>query len=353
MNKVGLAFICGNETKQIEEMLDSVECVKFDSISATITRNSPETEKILKKRKVKISKVPVWKEDYSNWDFAKARQLSYDNCEADWIIYLDTDDVLQGAEKLRELVEKCKDYDAIMLPYDYEPNNIYSKERIIKKGKYYWRGLVHECQVPKSETKWITSNEVIVKHNIISNDRFERNLRIIEREYSSAKTPRTVFYCAKDSMFLGRNEKAICYTKEFLEMDDCREQKHNACMMVVRMMIDRADYDGALEWCGKAITFAPEYCEPYYKAALAKLKKGLSVDCLMLLAEGNKKRQEPPFGTPYNKMEFTMLPKEIYLQALTMATPIELKSVAYDLINSIEFSRIRLQEINNEIARRS
>jgi len=361
--KLGLAFICGNETTQIEEMLDSVECVKFDSISAVLTRDSIPTEEILKERGCKTTKLEEpWKEGYSNWDFAKARQISYDNCDADWIIYLDTDDVLWNAEGLRKLVEECENYDSIVLPYDYEPNNIYSKERVVKKGKYKWRGLVHECLIPISEVKPFVSDSVVVVHKSVLNNRFERNLFLIEKEYKTKnKTPRTVYYCGKDSFFLGKTEKAKKYFKEFLETKGEKTEKHSACMYLVGLA--GSDLAEAEKWCKEAIKLLPEFAEPYLKLAWISFNRGNYRKCIDYTNFAfSEKILAPPFGTPHNKLVFSVYPKQLLDIAIAKEAERmdiskmslnELKVLAYDQISLLEQAQVNLKAINEAIAKKN
>jgi glycosyltransferase involved in cell wall biosynthesis len=307
-----------------------------------MTKDNPETLALLELRECKITMLPTeWNKDFSNWDFAAARQISYDNCDADWIIYLDTDDILTNPQNLRPLIEKAEQdgYDAVMLPYDYEPNNIYSKERVIKKGAYHWRGLVHECLIPNKEVKWVNSTDVIVTHKSIPNNRNERNLYLIEKEYKEAKTSRTVFYCGKDSMFLGKVPEAIKYFKEYLTMESNPAEKHMAYMLLCRI-----DYENTLEHCNNAIKLLPEYAEPYFKKARCYFDRKDYISCVNELRTGFTKKLEAPFGIPSNSLEFNEYPNKLMEDSIS-----KLKSIAYDLINRIEITHQELAIINKAI----
>lgn len=298
---LGLAFICGDETEQLRTMLDSVAVCKFDCISAVLTKESPATEAILKEYGCIITKVDPWLSDYSNWDFTKARQLSYDACDADWILYLDTDDTLTGADRLREALEDWKAMDCVHLQYAYEDGNIYYKERVIRKDSYKWVGIVHECLMPTRNINWHTSDKCIVQHHQIPNDRGNRNLKLIEREYETAKTPRTVLYCGKDSQALGLSDKAIKYFLEYLDMDDNDANKQDACIRLY-------DISKKEKYLLRAIELLPEFALPYFKLAQFHLEAGDYDKAIKFVALGWKRKRESPYGLPSVSAQFTTYP---------------------------------------------
>ncbi len=90
-------------------------------------------------------------------DFAAPRNLSFSLCTKDYILWLDSDDLIQNPEKLRFTIEKMeeKGTDAVFMYYEYdfdEQGRCITKqvrERIIRRaafedGRIKWRQPIHE-----------------------------------------------------------------------------------------------------------------------------------------------------------------------------------------------------------------
>ena len=118
-------------------------------------------------------------------DFARARNKSYElpPKEFDWVVYLDADDTLGGAEALKELAEDALPFvTGFSFPYLNAWGNLdvnYSTLRLTRRDRYYWKWPLHEQLVPVGEHKSVESDKVLWSQNHSLEDRqahTQRNL---------------------------------------------------------------------------------------------------------------------------------------------------------------------------------
>jgi glycosyltransferase involved in cell wall biosynthesis len=171
-----------------------------------------------------------WTKDFAeqrNFNFSKARK------DADYIIWIDSDDVLVGGELLRDIAEKAKkqNLDAVFFDYWYacmfKGEHTYEniekveltqmRERLLKPGVTVWRKRLHETPVPLENidykhTEVRHSNEIPIVwlHLGVTRDttiedqksRQMRNKELLELQLEDEKKagtadPRTLLYLMK------------------------------------------------------------------------------------------------------------------------------------------------------------
>ena len=321
--KLGLVFIVGTNNKELVAMLDSTRGADFDEISAVMTRDSREVERTLTYYGCKVTKIEgFWKDDYSNWDFSAARNLALDNCDTDVVMFLDTDDILVNPKNVRPLVEKhLSDNDCLLVNYDYEQDengnsvNTYLRERVFIKDKFRWVGAVHEYPKSLTEVKYfeVPSKKLLVKHNIDKDvKRSDRNLTISKRVVKENKTPRGVYYLARDYMFSGDLKNAQKCLKEFIKMKGSIEEKYCALMYLYKMT-DKVDE--MKRYAEEAMNLNPSWSEAYFKIAFVQLLKADYTNCIANSKMGFDLEKPVP-GQPYNRLEFTLMPTRVMHAAL-------------------------------------
>lgn len=128
-------------------------------------------------------------------DFAGARQLGWDLTTGDAVLWIDSDDVLAGADQLRPLVDRmlAEGVDTLMLPYDYAQDahgNITCtllRERVIRRlGPSRWAQPVHEVLSPAGNVRVVENGPRIVhqRHKVkVKTDVPHRNLKILLSHY--------------------------------------------------------------------------------------------------------------------------------------------------------------------------
>lgn len=150
--------------------------------------------------------------------FGAARQFGWDRASCDFIMWLDCDDVVEGAENIEGVVRdmKSKGIDSAMLNYDYdhdEAGNVtlrLFRERIVRKGIARWEQPVHEVLSPCGIVERYSS--INISHRR-SKDKLppiwhHRNLKILLRWEESMShgydhaDPRILFYLGMEERFL-------------------------------------------------------------------------------------------------------------------------------------------------------
>lgn len=103
-------------------------------------------------------------------DFSVPRNLAFDAANGDYILWLDSDDVLVGAEHLPTVVAQMQErgISAAFFEYEYDHDERGNcilrqiRERIIKRGTGRWEQPIHELIV--GHTKGILFTEIKVVH---------------------------------------------------------------------------------------------------------------------------------------------------------------------------------------------
>lgn len=253
-------------------------CLKYvepyvDEINITITGKNTECEKVCKKYKAKVS--------YFEWvnDFSQARNFNFSQTKQEYILWLDCDDVLRGAEYLRETVEKMKqeNIDVCVMNYLYDFNDEkecivkHLKSRIVKNGSVVWAGAVHEDFSPTREITSYLSKDIEVLHlsnkkRVVESSKRNLDIALSEKE-KNPNDPRTDFLLANAYWGRGEIEKAVQFFKDFIEKSNSEEEKYLACLNIASLS---SDEDYAL----KAIGLRPVYPNAYHKYAELIAEKG-------------------------------------------------------------------------------
>lgn len=162
-----------------------------------------------------------------NNSFADARNFAADQVPKDyyWLLWLDTDDVLHGSDKLRQIAREGVIYNqsAIFFLYWYaveldDEGNVkevvieHKRERLVRNNKSFkWIGKLHETLIEQAQANIVKvfRKECIVVHlspyeRAIKNT--NRNIEILENaaREEDHRDPRTLVYLAKAYFDRGR-----------------------------------------------------------------------------------------------------------------------------------------------------
>ena len=235
--KISLCIIVEGDSK-LEELKKAVGSVEKYVNSVHITANGGQPD-----NQTSTNKTEQWcKEneyDYTflpwNDDFAEQRNFNFSRApkDSDYIVWMDSDDVIVGAEHLPKIAETAKkqEYDVVFFDYWYgakfdgEPspetfveNELDQKrERLINPRKVVWRKRIHETPVPLDGnnfryTKVDYTNDYPIAWMHLGADRdmgeekilskMNRNRRLLELELEDERgngtaDPRTILYLMK------------------------------------------------------------------------------------------------------------------------------------------------------------
>lgn len=161
-------------------------------------------------------------------DFGAARRKSFSLARGEFILWLDADDVLEGAAGLRAVVAdlRARKLDMGFLAYDYARDDkgrtFYRqwRERIIRAGCADWVNPVHEVLLPSRPVQHARYEGITVAHHRKA-DRTNcpphRNYKILLREIEhqratgQAVDPRTLFYLGQEARWVEPLKSAKFY----------------------------------------------------------------------------------------------------------------------------------------------
>lgn len=216
-------------------------------------------------------------------DFSLAREKSFSLATQPWILWIDADDEVIGAENLFNLTEEYNDYDVcIGFPYQYAFDEfgkcicLHYRERLIKnKDNYKWINPVHEVLIPKDGNLKLEIREnVIIKHNrnvLKKPIEFNRNLRILQKYYDKhgEKDVRQLYYLGLEYGNTGNINESIKFLNRYLELSGWDDEKYMALLRLVEYYLKMGCYSEVLEHCWKAIQIKPNWGEAYFNLAKA------------------------------------------------------------------------------------
>ena len=239
------------EEKNLKRALSSV-APYVDGIYITLTAPSnelKEAEAVCKEFNAVVSyneslwtadkKAVDWLKDFFGYDpymkegdklfvFDKARNYNFSQVpkDYDYIIWIDSDDVLRGGEHLHRLAEMAeqRNIEAVYFNYIYqaefdEKGNIkhriieHLRERLIRNNDHYkWIAPIHETLIEQVPTEKTDVEDCDVVHMSTDQDKINslnRNLKNLELAIyqSEGKDPRHVYYLAK-ALFDQRTDEA-------------------------------------------------------------------------------------------------------------------------------------------------
>jgi hypothetical protein len=148
-------------------------------------------------------------------NFAAARQMAFDLASHDWVMWADTDDILdpKAIPVIRRALDGLDDQTVgIQMPYEVPEDAItIMRERIVRRDAWKWQSPIHECLMPTVEGATIgTLNSVKIVHAPISHraPNNERNMRILESIPEAERTNSHRFHYMQTLDLVGRHHEA-------------------------------------------------------------------------------------------------------------------------------------------------
>lgn len=274
--KTALCIIVEGDSK-LEDLKIAIESALPFVDYAYITTNGKEIEKT-KEYLQSLGKNVFhshldWKDDFSQQRNFNLSQISKD---VDYVLLLDSDDELVGGENLQKLIDlsRRKEFDEVFLSYwygcefsgeDKRYENLkkvefyHQREKLVRIGKFYWAGRVHETPVTfdGSDIKHTNLHHlpqdpnplipIAVLHRKATRDSFEenearqkRNRRLLELQLEDERNrkhldPRTILYLMKIYVESDDREtliECISLGEEYLELSGWDEERSTAYMLV-------------------------------------------------------------------------------------------------------------------------
>jgi glycosyltransferase involved in cell wall biosynthesis len=219
-------MIVKNEENTLERCLRSVEGIP-DEIVIVDTGSGDATKKIAHNFTPKVLDF-TWVDDFS-----AARNYSFDQATMDYILWLDADDVLLPADRIKLLELKnalAPTVDAVSMLYhtafDDSGNVTQSSRRlrlVRRQRNFAWVGVVHE-DLKAAGAFYYFDSDIVVTHKKPTGEPgpARRNLLIYERYLEAGGTlgASDLFHYARECDANNDLDKAIQLYRQFLEFKE-------------------------------------------------------------------------------------------------------------------------------------
>ena len=271
---VAIAMIVKNEEHVLARCLESIAGA-VDEIIVVDTGSTDRTREIAARFTDKIHDSP-WRHD-----FAAARQFAFDQATAEWIAWLDADDIVIGAHTIRpELAAVAPDVGSVYWRYvvGRDPHgNItceYWRERCVRNnGASRWVGRIHEVLI--TDTPWTSTRAagVQVEHHpetARSEEKLQRNIELLEAELAATEPkpePRTLYYLARDYASAGNLNLAFSHLQRYLRIATWLDEKYLAQNLLSSLYRREKRYQVALDSDFEALRLLPTWPDAYFGLA--------------------------------------------------------------------------------------
>lgn len=214
-------------------------------------------------------------------DFGAARQFAHDHATSDFVMWLDSDDVFEGGDKLHQVIEDmhAKNHDACLVNYDYAHDgrgNVTCKllrERIFRRnGPGKWLQPIHEVYAPIGLAA--PRDELNVVHRRqdygIPPEVNHRNLKVLLKWFEGraidSADARMVFYLAMEERFLWP-DRAINHFQQYCRASGWDEERAVAHLLAGTIHEQHGRHHEAFAEFSQAALEAYFNPDPYFAAA--------------------------------------------------------------------------------------
>lgn len=162
--KITFVVLTKNEEKNIERCLRSIKSLA-DEILVFDEFSTDETVEIAKKFGARVI------QNKNSDDFAAARNFAMEKTKNEWVLYVDSDEVLQSriqtlsSFSLSSGAECCRIRRIDVMWYrelKHGENGLWNEVRLVKKNAGKWEGRVHEVLKSQGDTGQL--NDIYLKH---------------------------------------------------------------------------------------------------------------------------------------------------------------------------------------------
>jgi glycosyltransferase involved in cell wall biosynthesis len=291
-----------------------------------------------------LSAPPPYSGDVALGDFGGARNESFRHATGDFVLWVDADDVVEGADKLRQCVQHMasNNYDMGFLPYDYardDQGRVFYRqwrERISRRGAAVWANPVHEVMLPARQVTTAKYGDVTISHRRKADRKCipNRNYKILLRQLYqggavlSKVDPRTLFYLGQEARFI-EPARAIGFYTEYLKRSGWPEERaaaHCSLGQLYEFGAGESDpataYQKALREYAASALELPENPDGVFGAARVYYMQGRWLDCIRNCERGFA-MNNPESMLGANPMDRLYRPHVYYNHALANVGRIE------------------------------
>ena len=273
MRRISAALIVRDEEHTLGRCLDSVYTA-VDEIIVVDTGSRDGTKAVARRYTDQILDYPWGK------DFAAARQFAFDQATGDWVCWVDADDVVLHADRIRSLIaDAAPGVGAFYWPYicdrDAHGNILcqFWRERCVRNdGTYRWKSPIHEVLVSDKPWERVYSAEVAVEHHretARAAPHLRRNLEILEAATAAegARDGRLHFYLGREYASAGETRKALKALRACLRFSTWDAERYMAQTHMAAVYRAEKRYGPAINADLRALKIWPQYPDAYFGLA--------------------------------------------------------------------------------------
>jgi glycosyltransferase involved in cell wall biosynthesis len=271
---VSVALIVRDEERTLGRCLDSLAGA-VDEFVVVDTGSLDATKQVARRYTDRVFDFE-WRQD-----FAAARQFAFERATGEWIAWVDADDVVVNAERIRPaLAAADPSTSGFYWRYVYERDGWGNplcelwRERCVRNdGEFRWEGRVHEVLTHRRPSVVLRDESVYVEHRrerALIPQKLRRNLSILEaehREPGADSNPRHLFYLASEYASAGETEKALGCFYKYLRVAEWDDERYQAQTRVAALYRSLRRYAQALDADLSALKICPHWPDAYFGLA--------------------------------------------------------------------------------------
>lgn len=278
---ISLAMIVRNEAAVLARCLASVR----DAVDEIVVVDTGSTDGT-----VEIARGLADRVLHIEWpgDFAAARNAAFDAARGEWVFWLDADDVVQGASRIRAAVAAAPS-DLGGLRWRYlagrdawgQPRCLYWRERCVRHdGRFRWQGAIHEVLAPRHGATLANDPGVLVEHlpePAAGAGKSRRNRDILEASLARARPgerPRLLFYLAAERAAAGETEAACDDLRAAIAEGGWEEERYQALLRLAALERERGAHAAARAADAAAAMLRPDWPEAQFGLAATAHAEG-------------------------------------------------------------------------------
>lgn len=272
MASVGVSLIVKDEVERVKSIITSLRPY-VDAFYITVSDQAAYEQIEGLAERGDIIRHRKW-----NNNFADARNANLRLVKTDYWVWLDADDVIEGAQNLRDIAKSMEQTgtDVVYFPYHYKRDhngdtvNYQWRERLISSsltGK--WLGALHETFVSDTKDyKYERIDGVQYYHNKTQDEHDGsqvRNHKILEKLYKKEpRDPRDVYYYAISCFNRKEWDLAIKLFIEHINTSGWDEERYFSWCYIAESHIHQKSYDKAISACFGALEILPHYPDAHF-----------------------------------------------------------------------------------------
>lgn len=258
-------------------------------------------------------------------DWSKARNLSFQHVpdDCDWVMWIDSDDVLggDGSVRLRDLVAmQPREVGGIWLPYWYSRddignvNTIFPRERVFRRAAMpVWVDRVHEtCDLTVKGYEHIRDTRIWTDHlNIHETDKEGRNICLLTAMLrENPRHQRAIQYMGYQRFAQGEYEEAGKWFERYVREfgDITAEDRWNMLIFLSKARRLNHDPKGALMAARAAFDLRPAFADSYFEMAVAYAMLEDHARAIQFHEIGLKSKEPDDIISIKNPLDYTFNP---------------------------------------------